>query len=77
MLKAQHTQQGRGGATVQVELRDVQSGLKSTEKLRTSEAIDCKELDSGLASALACIVPTDLWVQLVTLPRATSKQDRQ
>ena len=43
VLKAQHTQQGRGGATVQVELRDVQSGLKSTEKLRTSEAIDCKE----------------------------------
>eukprot|EP00249_Psilotum_nudum_P004628 c18132_g1_i2 orf=47-730(+) len=40
VLKTQHTQQGRGGATIQVELRDVQSGLKSTERLRTSEAIE-------------------------------------
>ncbi|BBN17392.1 elongation factor P [Marchantia polymorpha subsp. ruderalis] len=40
VLKTQHTQQGRGGATIQVELRDVQSGLKSTERLRTGEAIE-------------------------------------
>ncbi|KAI5065890.1 hypothetical protein GOP47_0019239 [Adiantum capillus-veneris] len=46
VLKTQHTQQGRGGATIQVELRDVQSGLKSTERFRTSEAIEkvfCEE----------------------------------
>ncbi|KAL2613766.1 hypothetical protein R1flu_025458 [Riccia fluitans] len=40
VLKTQHTQQGRGGATIQVELRDVQSGLKSSERLRTGEAIE-------------------------------------
>ncbi|KAH7307228.1 hypothetical protein KP509_22G050600 [Ceratopteris richardii] len=40
VLKTQHTQQGRGGATIQVELRDLQSGLKSTERFRTSEAIE-------------------------------------
>ncbi|KAG6547180.1 hypothetical protein Mapa_011432 [Marchantia paleacea] len=40
VLKTQHTQQGRGGATIQVELRDVRSGLKSTERLRTGEAIE-------------------------------------
>ncbi|CAI6010990.1 unnamed protein product [Closterium sp. NIES-65] len=40
VVKTQHTQQGRGGATIQVELRDVQTGLKSNEKLRTSEHIE-------------------------------------
>lgn len=40
VIKAQHTQHGRGGATIQVELRDLESGLKSTERLRTSESIE-------------------------------------
>jgi translation elongation factor P/translation initiation factor 5A len=40
VLKTQHTQQGRGGATIQVELRDLASGLKSSERLRTSESIE-------------------------------------
>lgn len=40
VLKAQHTQQGRGGATIQVELRDVDSGNKITERFRTDEAIE-------------------------------------
>lgn len=40
VLKAQHTQHGRGGATIQVELRDVDSGNKITERFRTDEAIE-------------------------------------
>ncbi|MCL7051604.1 hypothetical protein MKW94_021633 [Papaver nudicaule] len=40
VLKAQHTQQGRGGATIQVELRDVDSGNKVTERFRTDEAME-------------------------------------
>ncbi|KAF8396006.1 hypothetical protein HHK36_017617 [Tetracentron sinense] len=40
VLKAQHTQHGRGGATIQVELRDVDSGNKTTERFRTDEAIE-------------------------------------
>lgn len=40
VIKAQHTQHGRGGAMIQVELRDLDSGLKSTERLRTSETIE-------------------------------------
>ncbi|CAM6106433.1 unnamed protein product [Calypogeia fissa] len=40
VLKTQHTTQGRGGALIQVELRDVQTGLKSSARLRTSEAIE-------------------------------------
>ncbi|KAJ4971290.1 hypothetical protein NE237_004389 [Protea cynaroides] len=40
VLKAQHTQHGRGGATIQVELRDVDSGNKIIERFRTDEAIE-------------------------------------
>ncbi|XP_010257640.1 PREDICTED: uncharacterized protein LOC104597664 isoform X3 [Nelumbo nucifera] len=40
VLKAQHTQHGRGGATIQVELRDVDTGNKITERFRTDEAIE-------------------------------------
>ncbi|GAB4856139.1 hypothetical protein Ancab_024779 [Ancistrocladus abbreviatus] len=39
VLKAQHTQHGRGGASIQVELRDVDGGNKVTERFRTDEAI--------------------------------------
>lgn len=40
VLKAQHTQHGRGGASIQVELRDVDNGNKITERFRTDEAIE-------------------------------------
>ncbi|XP_057956479.1 uncharacterized protein LOC131149761 [Malania oleifera] len=40
VLKAQHTQHGRGGASIQVELRDVDSGNKTTERFRTDESIE-------------------------------------
>ncbi|KAI3837295.1 hypothetical protein MKW92_030759 [Papaver armeniacum] len=40
VLKTQHTQQGRGGAIIQVELRDVDSGNKVTERFRTDEAME-------------------------------------
>ncbi|PIA53973.1 hypothetical protein AQUCO_00900504v1 [Aquilegia coerulea] len=40
VLKSQHTQQGRGGATIQVELRDVVTGNKVTERFRTDEAME-------------------------------------
>ncbi|KAK9692428.1 hypothetical protein RND81_09G263700 [Saponaria officinalis] len=40
VLKAQHTQHGRGGATIQVELRDVDTAHKLTERFRTDEPIE-------------------------------------
>ncbi|CAN4121262.1 unnamed protein product [Withania somnifera] len=40
VVKAQHTTQGRGGAIIQVELRDVDSGSKSSERFRTDETIE-------------------------------------
>ncbi|KAJ3705477.1 hypothetical protein LUZ61_009182 [Rhynchospora tenuis] len=40
VIKAQHSHQGRGGATIQVELRDVDTGNKTVERFRTDEAIE-------------------------------------
>ncbi|OEL27667.1 Elongation factor P [Dichanthelium oligosanthes] len=40
VIKAQHSHQGRGGATIQVELRDVDTGNKVTERFRTDEALE-------------------------------------
>ncbi|XP_060197364.1 uncharacterized protein LOC132626481 isoform X1 [Lycium barbarum] len=40
VVKAQHSTQGRGGAIIQVELRDVDSGSKSNERFRTDEPVE-------------------------------------
>ncbi|XP_031099605.1 uncharacterized protein LOC116003806 [Ipomoea triloba] len=40
VVKTQHTTQGRGGAIIQVELRDVDSGNKVNERFRTDEAVE-------------------------------------
>lgn len=39
-MKALHRTPGKGGALIQVELRDVDSGNKVNERLRTDEAIE-------------------------------------
>ncbi|KAK2970299.1 hypothetical protein RJ640_012651 [Escallonia rubra] len=40
VVKSQHTTQGRGGAAIQVELRDTESGNKVNERLRTDETVE-------------------------------------
>ncbi|KAD3640544.1 hypothetical protein E3N88_29767 [Mikania micrantha] len=40
VVKAQQSTQGRGGAIIQVELRDVDSGNKVNERFRTDETIE-------------------------------------
>ncbi|KAK6163780.1 hypothetical protein DH2020_000644 [Rehmannia glutinosa] len=40
VIKAHHTTQGRGGAIIHVELRDVDSGSKVNERLRTDETLE-------------------------------------
>uniref|UniRef100_A0A0D9W0D6 Translation elongation factor P/YeiP central domain-containing protein n=1 Tax=Leersia perrieri TaxID=77586 RepID=A0A0D9W0D6_9ORYZ len=40
VIKAQHSHQGRGGATIQVELRDVDTGNKIVERFRTDESLE-------------------------------------
>ncbi|MBL4748814.1 MAG: elongation factor P [Magnetovibrio sp.] len=44
-VKTQHTQPGKGGAYLQVELKDLQSGTKMNERFRSSEAVERASLE--------------------------------
>jgi elongation factor P len=44
-VKIQHTQPGKGGAYLQVELKDVRDGTKLNERFRASEDVDRVRLD--------------------------------
>ncbi|CAD6268673.1 unnamed protein product [Miscanthus lutarioriparius] len=56
VIKAQHSHQGRGGATIQVELRDVDTGNKITERFRTDEALEILKLNNHAYNA-SLIIP--------------------
>lgn len=43
--KTQHTQPGKGGAYLQVELKDIRDGTKLNERFRSSEAVEKVRLD--------------------------------
>ena len=43
--KIQHTQPGKGGAYLQVELRDIRDGTKLNERFRSSETVERVRLD--------------------------------
>ena len=40
VLKIEHTKPGKGGAYVQVELKDVHAGTKKNERFRSNENIE-------------------------------------
>ncbi|WP_020594416.1 elongation factor P [Kiloniella laminariae] len=44
-MKTQHTQPGKGGAYLQVELKDIRDGTKLNERFRASEDVDRVRLD--------------------------------
>jgi elongation factor P len=44
-VKIQHTQPGKGGAYLQVELKDIRGGTKLNERFRASEDVDRVRLD--------------------------------
>lgn len=44
-VKTQHTQPGKGGAYLQVELKDIRDGTKLNERFRSSESVDRVRLD--------------------------------
>src|SRR5215470_16053858 len=44
-IKTQHTQPGKGGAYLQVELKDVRDGTKLNERFRSSETVERVRLD--------------------------------
>ncbi len=45
VLRTQHTMPGKGGAFVQMELRDVVNGTKLNERFRSSEGVELIDLD--------------------------------
>ena len=44
-VKIQHTQPGKGGAYLQVELKDIRSGTKLNERFRSSETVERARLE--------------------------------
>lgn len=44
-VKIQHTQPGKGGAYLQVELKDIRTGSKLNERFRSSETVERVRLD--------------------------------
>jgi len=44
-VKIQHTQPGKGGAYLQVELKDLQNGTKTNERFRSSETVERATLE--------------------------------
>ena len=44
-VRIQHTQPGKGGAYLQVELKDIRDGTKLNERFRSSEAVERVRLD--------------------------------
>ncbi|NQU60971.1 MAG: elongation factor P [Rhodospirillales bacterium] len=44
-VKTQHTQPGKGGAYLQVELKDIRNGTKLNERFRSSETVERAHLD--------------------------------
>ena len=45
-VKTQHTQPGKGGAYLQVELKDIRDGTKLNERFRSSETVERVRLDA-------------------------------
>jgi elongation factor P len=55
-VKTQHTQPGKGGAYLQVELKDIRDGTKLNERFRSSETVEKVRLDEHPTSS--CSPPT-------------------
>ena len=45
VLKTQHTQPGKGGAYLQVEMKEIREGTKMNERFRSSESVERAILD--------------------------------
>ena len=52
VLKIQILQPGKGGAFVQVEMRDVKTGIKSNERFRTQESVEKLMVDEKVCTYL-------------------------
>jgi elongation factor P len=51
-VKIQHTQPGKGGAYLQVELKDIKTGTKMNERFRSSESVERIQLEEQVLQYL-------------------------
>ncbi len=52
VLKTQHTQPGKGGAYLQVEMKEIREGTKMNERFRSSETVERAILDEKICQFL-------------------------
>lgn len=52
VLKTQHTQPGKGGAYLQVEMKEIREGTKMNERFRSSESVERAILDEKMCQFL-------------------------
>ena len=52
VLKTQHTQPGKGGAYLQVEMKEISDGTKLNERFRSSESVERAILDEKICQFL-------------------------
>ena len=52
VLKTQHTQPGKGGAYLQVEMKEIREGTKMNERFRSSESVERAILDEKMCQYL-------------------------
>ncbi len=52
VLKTQHTQPGKGGAYLQVEMKEIRDGTKMNERFRSSESVERAILDEKICQFL-------------------------
>ena len=52
VLKTQHTQPGKGGAYLQVEMKEIRDGTKMNERFRSSESVERAILDEKVCQYL-------------------------
>lgn len=52
VLKTQHTQPGKGGAYLQVEMKEIRDGTKMNERFRSSESVERAILDEKICQYL-------------------------
>ena len=53
VLKTQHTQPGKGGAYLQVEMKEIREGTKMNERFRSSESVERAILDEKICQFLS------------------------
>ena len=75
VLKTQHTQPGKGGAYLQVEMKEIREGTKMNERFRSSESVERAILDEKfvnfytlkIISLFSCIIQHTNKLRLVMI----------